>query len=95
MDENDNWAESPTTIYWAFHEDGSIDFDKSTFDLIGLVFKDTIEDYEEYYDTKVEDLPHVSIDLDNLPVSSCGDLYSDIPDVWYNMGEELVIQKIQ
>ena len=95
MDENDNWAEGPTTIHWAFHENGSIDFDKSTFDLIGLIFKDTIEDYEEYYDTKVEDLPHASIDLDNLPVSSCGDLYSDIPDVWYDTGEELVLQKIQ
>lgn len=95
MNRGDDFAEGPTTIYWTFHEDGSINFDKSTFDLIGLVFKDTPEEYEEYYDTKVEDLPHASIDLDNLPISSCGDLYSDIPSVWYDTGEELVLQKIE
>ena len=64
-------------------------------DLLLLTFKDTIEDYEYYNDTKVEELPHTSIDLDNLPLSSCDELYTDIPNAWYDTGEELVLYKIE
>ena len=95
MDENDNWAEGSTTINWIFHKDGSIDLDKSTFDLIGLLFTDSPKEYMEYTGNSYHDLPHTSINFEEIPVSSCDELYTDIPDTWYDTGEKLVYSKIQ
>ena len=99
-----SWSEGTLTIDWVF-DNGLPDLTESTFDLWGLTFSDTLDDYIEYnHDENIDDLSEEEkeaykpdthdINLESLTLEDAESYMELIPDEWYDANDNLVRYKI-
>ena len=99
-----SWSEGTLTIDWVFNN-GLPDLTESTFDLWGLTFSDTLDDYIEYnHDENIDDLSEEEkeaykpethdINLEGLTLEDAESYMELIPDEWYDANDNLVRYKI-
>ena len=94
------WSEGTVCIYWEFNEDGTPNFEKTTFDFNSLVFNEVEEELvdEGYYSRNQLNnmkLHGLNYDLEVLSFDDITELQDDLPSVWYDNKAQIFRCKIE
>lgn len=105
INENLFWSDRTVNVYWKFKNNGTPDFDKSTFnlkDVFWIIDANDLDDDDIEFNQYIESLKDTRCDIDlaNIPLSilltkeSTEKLINSIPNVWYEPAKNVYIQKI-
>lgn len=94
------WSEGTTYVYWKFKEDGTPDFEKTTFDFRSLVWdvaEDELHDDFGCSKNQINNMKRkdLNYDLEELLFDDIQKLRDNLPSVWYDKNTETFKCKIE
>ena len=93
-DQNDtlSWSEGTLIVDWAFTDQGYPDFERTVFDFDDLFFRCDEDEYEEWYEEPVDQLPQNPYSTSDVPLSEIEQLQKDLKNnahAWRNDDNEI------
>ena len=93
-DQNDtlSWSEGTLIVDWAFTDQGYPDFERTVVDFDDLFFRCDEDEYEEWYEEPVDQLPQNPYSTSDVPLSEIEQLQKDLKNnahAWRNDDNEI------
>ena len=95
-----SYSEGTLSVYWAFKDDGTPDFENTTYDLTELVNTGTANQMKGYFHCSVNELNGlknrpINYNLEDLPLDSIYTLAEELPSIFYDGYTETFKYKIE
>lgn len=87
-----SWSEGTLIVDWAFTDQGYPDFEQTVFDFSDLFFRCDEDEYEEWYEKPIGQLPQNPYSTSDVPLSEIEQLQKDLENnahAWRNDDNEI------
>lgn len=95
-----SYSEGTLSVYWKFKDDGTPDFENTTYDLTELVNTGTANQMKSFFHCSINELNGlknrpINYNLEDLPLDTIYTLAEELPSIWYDGYTETFRYKIE